>query len=94
MRSMEKQLERKEDGTYYFMERIWVPSYGNLRELVMDEAHKSRYSVHPVSVKMYQDLKNLYWWPHMKANIATYVSKCLTCARVKIEYQKPLGLLQ
>ncbi|GJU79027.1 putative reverse transcriptase domain-containing protein [Tanacetum coccineum] len=43
--------------------------------------------------KMYQDLKKLYWWPNMKAEIATYVSKCLTCAKVKVEYQKPSGLL-
>ncbi|KAD3066931.1 hypothetical protein E3N88_34811 [Mikania micrantha] len=56
----------------------------NLRDLVMDEAHKSRYSIHPGSDKMYHDLKILYWWPHMKADIATYVSKCLTCAKVKI----------
>jgi hypothetical protein len=60
----------------------------------MDEAHKSRYSVHPGSDKMYQDLKEVYWWPIMKADIARYVSKCLTCAKVKIEYQKPSGLLQ
>ncbi|GKC13537.1 putative reverse transcriptase domain-containing protein [Tanacetum coccineum] len=45
------------------------------------------------SDKMYQDLKKLYWWPNMKAEIATYVSKCLTCAKVKAEYQKPSGLL-
>ncbi|GKA93992.1 putative reverse transcriptase domain-containing protein [Tanacetum coccineum] len=43
---------------------------------------------------MYQDLKLLYWWPNMKADIATYVSKCLTCAKVKAEHQKPSGLLQ
>nr|GEW17917.1 hypothetical protein [Tanacetum cinerariifolium] len=43
--------------------------------------------------KMYQDLKKLYWWPNMKAKITTYVSKCLTCAKVKAEYQKPSGLL-
>ncbi|KAJ0600344.1 putative nucleotidyltransferase, Ribonuclease H [Helianthus annuus] len=60
----------------------------------MDEAHKSRYSVHPGSDKMYQDLKTTYWWPGMKASIATYVSKCSTCARVKVEYQKPSGPLQ
>ncbi|KAD4585763.1 hypothetical protein E3N88_23364 [Mikania micrantha] len=59
----------------------------------MDEAHKSRYSIHPGSDKMYHDLKTLYWWPHMKADIATYVGKCLTCAKVKVEYQKPSGLL-
>nr|GEY20045.1 putative reverse transcriptase domain-containing protein [Tanacetum cinerariifolium] len=42
---------------------------------------------------MYQDIKKLYWWPNMKADIATYVSKFLTCAKVKAEHQKPSGLL-
>nr|GFC21392.1 reverse transcriptase domain-containing protein [Tanacetum cinerariifolium] len=42
---------------------------------------------------MYQDMKKLYWWPNMKADIATYVSKCLTCAKVKAEHQRPSGLL-
>ncbi|KAD5318351.1 hypothetical protein E3N88_18297 [Mikania micrantha] len=60
----------------------------------MDEAHKSRYSVHPGFDKMYHDLKTTYWWPNMKSEIATYVSKCLTCSKVKVEYQKPSGLLQ
>ncbi|GKA04260.1 reverse transcriptase domain-containing protein, partial [Tanacetum coccineum] len=60
---------------------------------VMHESHKSKYSIHPGSDKMYQDLRQLYWWPNMKANIATYVSKCLTCAKVKAEHQKPSGLL-
>nr|GEU71996.1 putative reverse transcriptase domain-containing protein [Tanacetum cinerariifolium] len=55
--------------------------------------HKSKYSIHPGSNKMYQDLKKLYWWPNMKTDIATYVSKCLTCAKVKAEHQRPLGLL-
>ncbi|KAI3775921.1 hypothetical protein L1987_45681 [Smallanthus sonchifolius] len=68
--------------------------YGNLRELIMDEAHKSRYSIHPGSDKMYHDLKVLYCWPNMKAYIATYVSNCLACSKVKVEYQKPSSLLQ
>ncbi|GKE53804.1 putative reverse transcriptase domain-containing protein [Tanacetum coccineum] len=59
----------------------------------MNESHKSKYSVHPGSDKMYQDMKKLCWWPNKKADIATYVSKCLTCARVKAEHQRPLGLL-
>ncbi|KAD7477021.1 hypothetical protein E3N88_00157 [Mikania micrantha] len=54
---------------------------GGLREVVMDEAHKSRYSVHPGSDKMYHDLKTTYWWPNMKSEIATYVGKCLTCSK-------------
>ncbi|GKB78374.1 putative reverse transcriptase domain-containing protein, partial [Tanacetum coccineum] len=61
--------------------------------LVMHESHKSKYSIHPGSDKMYQDLKQLYWWPSMKANIAIYVSKYLTCSKVKAEHQKPSGLL-
>ncbi|GKA96592.1 putative reverse transcriptase domain-containing protein [Tanacetum coccineum] len=59
----------------------------------MHESHKSKYSVHPGSDKMYQDMKQLYWWPNMKTDVATYVSKCLTCLRVKAEHQKPPGLL-
>ncbi|KAI3733179.1 hypothetical protein L1987_64398 [Smallanthus sonchifolius] len=93
-RGLETQLEVKSDGIRYFVEQIWIPVFGNLRELIMDEAHKSRYSIHPGSDKMYHDLKILYWWPKMKADLATYVSKCLTCAKVKVEYQKPSGLLQ
>ncbi|GKE92903.1 putative reverse transcriptase domain-containing protein, partial [Tanacetum coccineum] len=57
-------------------------------------SHKSKYSIHLGSDKTYQDLKLLYWWPNMKVDIATYVSKCLTCAKVKVEHQKPSGLLQ
>ncbi|GJR59662.1 putative reverse transcriptase domain-containing protein [Tanacetum coccineum] len=64
-----------------------------LEELSMHESHKSKYSIHPGSDKMYQDLKKLYWWPNMKTEIATYVSKCLTCAKVKAEYQKLSSLL-
>nr|GEV46267.1 hypothetical protein [Tanacetum cinerariifolium] len=64
------------------------------RDMVMHESHKSKYSIHPGSDKMYQDLKKLYWWPNMKADIAAFVSKCLTCAKVKVEHQKPSGLLQ
>ncbi|GJV33706.1 putative reverse transcriptase domain-containing protein [Tanacetum coccineum] len=72
---------------------VALPCYGDLRTVIMHESHKSKYSIHPGSDKMYQDMKKLYWWPNMKANIATYVSKCLTCAKVKTEHQRPLGLL-
>ncbi|KAI3507701.1 hypothetical protein L1887_22692 [Cichorium endivia] len=94
LRGMDKSFELREDGARYFMNRIWTPKFGGFRELVMEEAHKTKYSIHPGSDKMYLDLKKFYWWPNMKAEIATFVSKCLTCAKVKVEYQKPSGLLQ
>ncbi|GKE16775.1 putative reverse transcriptase domain-containing protein, partial [Tanacetum coccineum] len=94
LKGLDKQLERKEDGGLYLVERIWVPVYGNLRTLIMNEAHATRYSVHPEADKMYYDLRGLYWWPEMKKDIAMYVSKCLTCSKVKAEHQKPSGLLQ
>ncbi|GJX18897.1 reverse transcriptase domain-containing protein [Tanacetum coccineum] len=59
----------------------------------MHESYKSKYSIHPGSDKMYQDLKKLYWWPNMKAIITEYVGKCLTCSKVKAECQNPSGLL-
>ncbi|GJY50017.1 putative reverse transcriptase domain-containing protein [Tanacetum coccineum] len=93
LRGMINKLEPRADGTLCLNNRSWIPCFGDLRALIMHESHKSKYSIHPGSDKMYQDLKKLYWWPNMKAEIATYVSKCLTCAKVKIEYQKPSGLL-
>ncbi|GJS41392.1 putative reverse transcriptase domain-containing protein [Tanacetum coccineum] len=87
-------FETRSDGIQCFEGRIWLPLFGGLRDLIMHESHKSKYSIHPGSDKMYQDLKKLYWWPNMKAEIATYASKCLTCAKVKAEHQKTSGLLQ
>ncbi|GJV48981.1 putative reverse transcriptase domain-containing protein [Tanacetum coccineum] len=88
-----ERLKPHADGTLCLNNRSWLPCYGDLKTLVMHESHKSKYSIHPGSDKMYQDLKQLYWWPNMKANIATYVSKCLTYSKVKAEHQKPSGLL-
>ncbi|GJS33895.1 putative reverse transcriptase domain-containing protein [Tanacetum coccineum] len=72
LRGLDKQFERKEYGGLYFVERVWVPAYGNLRTLIMNEAHATK----------------------IKKDIALYVSKCLTCYKVKAEHQKPSGLLQ
>ncbi|GJX25887.1 putative reverse transcriptase domain-containing protein [Tanacetum coccineum] len=88
-----EKLEPRADRTLCLNGRSWIPCYGDLRTVIMHESHKSKYSIHPGSDKMYQDMKKLYWWPNMKANIATYVSKCLTCAKVKAEHQRPSGLL-
>ncbi|GJR15880.1 putative nucleotidyltransferase, ribonuclease H [Tanacetum coccineum] len=87
-------FEVRSDGTKCLKGRVWLPLFGGLRGLIMLESHKSKYSIHSGSDKMYHDLRKLYWWPNMKADIATYVSKCLTCAKVKAEHQKPPGLLQ
>ncbi|KAD2805410.1 hypothetical protein E3N88_38787 [Mikania micrantha] len=91
---VEKQLETKPDGLVYFKDRIWIPAVDELRKLIFDEAHKTKYSVHPGADKMYQDLRAFYWWPGMKKDIAEYVGRCLTCAKVKAEHQKPSGLLE
>ncbi|GJX80036.1 putative reverse transcriptase domain-containing protein [Tanacetum coccineum] len=88
-----ERLEPRADGTLCLHGRSWLPCYRDLRCMIMHESLKSKYSIHPGSEKMYQDMKKLYWWPNMKADIATYVSKCLTCARVKAEHQRPSGLL-
>nr|GEU71327.1 putative reverse transcriptase domain-containing protein [Tanacetum cinerariifolium] len=93
LRGMNKAFEVRPDGTRCIKNRSWLPLFSNLRDLIMHESYKSKYSIHPSSVKMYQDLKKLYSWPNMKAIMAEYVDKCKTCSRVKAECQKPSGLL-
>ncbi|KAI3819778.1 hypothetical protein L1987_13628 [Smallanthus sonchifolius] len=87
-------LESKPNGLLYYLNRIWVPDRDDLRTFLMNEAHKTRYSIHPGADKMYQDLRQQYWWPGMKKDIAHYVTKCLTCSKVKAEHQRPSGLLE
>nr|GEX47430.1 hypothetical protein [Tanacetum cinerariifolium] len=91
---MKEKLEPRTDGTLCLNNKSWLLCYGELRTLKMHESQKSKYSVHPGFDKMYQDMKLLYWWPNIKVDIATYVSKCLTCLKVKVEHQKPSGLLE
>ena len=67
---------------------------GELRKVIMNEAHNSLLSIHPGSTKMYQDLKQAYWWTRMKREIAQFVNECDVCRRVKAEHQRPAGLLQ
>nr|GEX77029.1 putative reverse transcriptase domain-containing protein [Tanacetum cinerariifolium] len=88
-----EKLEPRADGTLCLNDTSWLPCYGDLRSVIMHESYKSKYSIHFGYDKMYQDMKKLYWWPKMKANIATHVSKCLTCAKVKAEHQRPSRLL-
>ncbi|KAD6119103.1 hypothetical protein E3N88_10374 [Mikania micrantha] len=89
-----KNLEDNDHGIKLRFGRMWVPRNGDIRARILHEAHKSRYSVHPGATKMYQDLRQDYWWPGMKFNVMQYVNRCLTCAQVKAEHQKPYGYVQ
>ncbi|GJW94535.1 putative reverse transcriptase domain-containing protein [Tanacetum coccineum] len=91
---LDELIECRSDGALYYLDQIWVPLTGDVRTLIMGEAYKSKYSVHLGADKMYYDLKYMYWWPGMKNDIAVYVSRCLTCLKVKAEHQRPSGLLQ
>ncbi|GKC36667.1 putative reverse transcriptase domain-containing protein [Tanacetum coccineum] len=93
-RGLDELIEHRGDGALYYLDRIWVPLKGDVRTLIMDEAHKSKYSVHPGADKMYYDLRDMYWWPRIKKDIAMYVRKCLTYLKVKAKHQRPSGLLQ
>ncbi|GJY23320.1 putative reverse transcriptase domain-containing protein [Tanacetum coccineum] len=93
-KGLDDMVELRNDGALYYLDQIWVPLKGDVITLLMDEAHKSKYSVHPGADKMYYDLRDRYWWPGMKKDIAVYVSKCLSCLKIKAEHQRPSGLLQ
>ncbi|GKA74713.1 putative reverse transcriptase domain-containing protein [Tanacetum coccineum] len=93
-KGLDEMIEQRSDGTLYYLDRIWVPLKGEVRTLIMDEAHKSKCFVHPGADKMYYDLRDRYWWLGMKKDISEYVSKCLTCLKVKAEHQRPSVLLQ
>ncbi|WVZ52748.1 hypothetical protein U9M48_003778, partial [Paspalum notatum var. saurae] len=81
-------------GTIWLKERLCVPLDEGIRESILTEAHCTKYSIHPGSTKMYQDLKKLFWWRRMKRDVAAFVSQCDTCNRIKAEKQRPAGLLK
>jgi hypothetical protein len=86
---------RKDDqGILWFNDRIVVPKDAEVHQQILDEAHLSRYSIHPGSTKMYQDLKQHYWWTKMKIEIARYVARCDTHRRVKAVHMKTARPLQ
>ncbi|XP_073036597.1 uncharacterized protein [Primulina eburnea] len=88
-------LQTDDKGFGWMKWRLCVPDIENLRHEVMYEAHKSKFSVHPCSTKMYKDLKKNFWWSEMKKkDVAMFVSKCHVCQKVKAEHQRPGGLLQ
>nr|AAL77161.1 Putative polyprotein [Oryza sativa Japonica Group] len=83
-----------EHGTIWMGERLCVPDDKELKDLILTEAHQTQYSIHPGSTKMYQDLKEKFWWVSMRREIAEFVALCDVCQRVKAEHQRPAGLLQ
>lgn len=87
-------FESSSSGVRCLGDRVWVPKLGDLRKSILEEAHRSRYSVHPGTNKMYRDLGQFYWWPGMKKDIAHFVERCLTWLKVKTEHQRPYGELQ
>ncbi|KAJ9541973.1 hypothetical protein OSB04_028479 [Centaurea solstitialis] len=94
LHQLEKDFEVRSDGVLYFKDRVWMPKVDQLRSTIMDKPHQTKYSIHPGADKIYKGLKEHYWWPGMKKDIALYVSKCMTCAKVKAKHQNPSGLLQ
>ncbi|WVZ76653.1 hypothetical protein U9M48_024609 [Paspalum notatum var. saurae] len=83
-----------DQGVLQFKGCLVVPKDMQLRKKILDEAHTSMFTMHPGSNKMYQDLKQKFWWTHMKWEIAKYVSECDVCQRVKADHLKPVGMLQ
>ena len=83
----------KEARSLYFQNRLCVPDDKELKQKLISEAHNTVFTMHPGGNKMYQDLKQFYWWKRMKRDVIEYVSKCLTCQQVKSEHQVPTGLL-
>nr|GEV43630.1 putative reverse transcriptase domain-containing protein [Tanacetum cinerariifolium] len=93
-KGLDEMIEHRSDKALCYVDRIWIPLQGDMRTLIMDEAHKSKYSVHPGADKMYYDLRDRYWWSGMKKDITVHVSRCLTCLKVKAEHQRLSSLPQ
>ena len=90
----ETKFSVNKDGFLYYRDRVCVPNGSELKKLILEEAHSGSFAIHPVSRKMYQDLKTSYWWSGMKKDVSDFVTKCMVCQRVKMEHQVPSGLLQ
>ena len=89
-----KGFAQDNEGLRKYQGKICAPASDSLRSRILEEAHRSNFTMHPGISKMYQDLKRIFWWLKMKTDIAELVNKCLVCQKVKIEYQKPSRVLQ
>ena len=83
-----------EEGIIRFQHRVYVPDVAEVRKEVLEETHKSKFSIHLGNNKMYQDLKRNFWWQGMKNDVAEFVAKYLICQQMKAKNQRPSGLMQ
>ena len=88
------ELSEGNDGMLMFQQRVVVPSVQDLRQRILREAHTTPYSVHPGTNKMYQDLRQFFWWPRMRVDVADFVARCQVCQQVRIEHGRPAGLVK
>jgi hypothetical protein len=84
----------KEDRLLTHFKQVCVPRIGELRKEIMSEAHHSPYTMHPGGTKMYRNVKGSYWWNNMKKDIAKFVEQCSTYQQVRVEHQRPAGMLK
>jgi hypothetical protein len=87
-------FQRDDKGVFWFGQRLVIPQDQNLKKEILDEAHLSKFTIHPGSTKMYRDLRENFWWSNMKGEIAEYVSGCDTCQRIKASHLKTTGQMQ
>ena len=88
------EFQIRDDGMIVKGQRMCMPEYGELKRDIMEEAHSFAYAMHLGSTKMYRTLKEHYWWNGIKKEIASFVSRCLTCQQVKAEHQRPVGKIK
>ena len=81
-------------GVLILRNRICIPDDSKFKKMILEESHRSNLSIHLGEIKMYQDLKNLFWWSGLKQDVAKFVYVCSTCHNSKVEHQKPVGLMQ
>jgi hypothetical protein len=87
-------FQRGDKGVVWFRQRLVVPRDQYLKNEILDEAHLSKFTIHPGSTKMYRDLRENFWWSTMKGKIAEYASGCDTCQRIKASHLKTAGQMQ
>jgi hypothetical protein len=87
-------FRRDDKGVVWFGQRLVIPQDQNLKKEILDEAHLSKFTIHPGSTKMYRDLRENFWWSNMKGEIAEYVSGCDTCQRIKASHLMTAGQMQ